>query len=68
MSARPAGATLLKRALFHSGLLALARLARQRVRGVVLRYHALTDGAGRCSTRRRTSACRSRPSGSRWRS
>ena len=36
---------LLKRVLFHSGLLALARLARQRVRGVVLRYHALTDGA-----------------------
>jgi peptidoglycan/xylan/chitin deacetylase (PgdA/CDA1 family) len=36
-------APLLKRALFHSGLLALARLARQRVRGVVLRYHALTD-------------------------
>ena len=45
MSARPAGGTLLKRALFHSGLLALARLARQRVRGVILRYHALTDGA-----------------------
>lgn len=37
-------APLLKRALFHSGLLGLARLARQRVRGVVLRYHALTDG------------------------
>jgi len=37
---------LLKRALFHSGLLALARLARQRVRGVVLRYHALTEDAG----------------------
>jgi len=36
---------LLKRVLHHSGLLALARLARQRVRGVVLRYHALTDGA-----------------------
>jgi peptidoglycan/xylan/chitin deacetylase (PgdA/CDA1 family) len=35
----------LKRALFHSGVLALARLARQRVRGLVLRYHALTDGA-----------------------
>ena len=44
MSARPAGGTLLKRAVYHSGLLALARLARQRVRGVVLRYHALTDG------------------------
>jgi peptidoglycan/xylan/chitin deacetylase (PgdA/CDA1 family) len=37
-------APLMKRVLFHSGLLALARLARQRVRGVVLRYHALTDG------------------------
>ena len=37
-------APLLKRVLFHSGLLALARLARQRVRGVVLRYHALTEG------------------------
>jgi peptidoglycan/xylan/chitin deacetylase (PgdA/CDA1 family) len=34
-----------KRALYHSGLLALARLARQRVRGLVLRYHALTEGA-----------------------
>lgn len=33
-----------KRALYHSGLLALARLARQRVRGLVLRYHAITDG------------------------
>jgi peptidoglycan/xylan/chitin deacetylase (PgdA/CDA1 family) len=39
-------APLLKRALFHSGLLALARMARQRVRGIVLRYHALTDDAG----------------------
>jgi len=38
------GSWALKRALYHSGLLALARLARQRVRGVVLRYHALTDG------------------------
>ena len=37
-------APLMKRVLFHSGLLALARLARQRVRGVVLRYHALTEG------------------------
>jgi peptidoglycan/xylan/chitin deacetylase (PgdA/CDA1 family) len=36
---------LLKRVLHHSGLLALARLARQRARGVVLRYHALTEGA-----------------------
>jgi peptidoglycan/xylan/chitin deacetylase (PgdA/CDA1 family) len=34
----------MKRVLFHSGLLALARLARQRVRGVVVRYHALTHG------------------------
>jgi peptidoglycan/xylan/chitin deacetylase (PgdA/CDA1 family) len=34
-----------KRALYHSGLLALARLARRRVRGLVLRYHAITDGA-----------------------
>lgn len=33
-----------KRALYHSGLLALARLARQRVRGLVLRYHAITEG------------------------
>ena len=39
-------APLFKRALFHSGLLGLARLARQRVRGVVLRYHALTDDPG----------------------
>jgi peptidoglycan/xylan/chitin deacetylase (PgdA/CDA1 family) len=39
------GSPLLKRVLHHSGLLALARLARQRVRGVVLRYHALTDRA-----------------------
>ena len=38
------GGTLAKRALYHSGLLALARLARQRVRGLVLRYHVLTDG------------------------
>ncbi|HEV7733125.1 MAG TPA: polysaccharide deacetylase family protein [Candidatus Binatia bacterium] len=37
---------LVKRALYHSGLLGLARMARQRVRGVVLRYHALTDGPG----------------------
>ena len=39
------GAWALKRAIYHSGLLALARLARQRVRGLVLRYHALTDGS-----------------------
>jgi peptidoglycan/xylan/chitin deacetylase (PgdA/CDA1 family) len=32
----------MKRALYHSGLLGLARLARQRVRGLVLRYHAIT--------------------------
>jgi peptidoglycan/xylan/chitin deacetylase (PgdA/CDA1 family) len=32
-----------KRILHHSGLLRLARLARSRARGVVLRYHALTD-------------------------
>jgi peptidoglycan/xylan/chitin deacetylase (PgdA/CDA1 family) len=41
---RATGSWALKRALYHSGLLALARLARQRVRGLVLRYHALTDG------------------------
>lgn len=34
----------MKRALYHSGLLALARLARQRVRALVLRYHAITEG------------------------
>jgi len=38
------GSWAVKRALYHSGLLALARLARQRVRGLVLRYHALTPG------------------------
>jgi len=42
---RAAGVWAMKRALFHSGLLALARLARQRVRGLVLRYHALTEGS-----------------------
>src|SRR5262249_9402705 len=31
--------------LYHSGLLRLARLARTRVRGIVLRYHALTETA-----------------------
>jgi peptidoglycan/xylan/chitin deacetylase (PgdA/CDA1 family) len=36
-------ARVAKRILHHSGLLGLARLARTRVRGVVLRYHALTD-------------------------
>lgn len=39
------GSWAVKRALYHSGLLALARLSRQRVRGLVLRYHALTAGA-----------------------
>ena len=34
-----------KRMLHHSGLLGLARLARTRVRGIVLRYHALTPDA-----------------------
>jgi len=38
------GMPLVKRALFHSGLLSLARMARTRVRGLILRYHALTDG------------------------
>ena len=33
---------VMKQVLHRSGLLALARLARQRARGVVLRYHALT--------------------------
>jgi peptidoglycan/xylan/chitin deacetylase (PgdA/CDA1 family) len=36
---------LAKRVLHHSGLLGLARLARAHVRGVVLRYHALTETA-----------------------
>lgn len=31
-----------KRLLHHGGLLALARLARQRTRGLMLRYHAIT--------------------------
>jgi peptidoglycan/xylan/chitin deacetylase (PgdA/CDA1 family) len=34
----------MKRVLHHSGLLALARLRRQRVRGLILRYHAITEG------------------------
>jgi peptidoglycan/xylan/chitin deacetylase (PgdA/CDA1 family) len=38
-------ARLAKRVLHHSGLLGLARLARARARGVVLRYHAITDTA-----------------------
>jgi peptidoglycan/xylan/chitin deacetylase (PgdA/CDA1 family) len=40
-----AGMPLVKRALYHSGLLSLARMARTRVRGLILRYHALTDDA-----------------------
>ena len=40
------GGRALKRLLFHSGLLGLARLARQRVRALVLRYHVVTDGTG----------------------
>jgi peptidoglycan/xylan/chitin deacetylase (PgdA/CDA1 family) len=36
---------LVKRALFHSGLLSVAALARGRRGAVVLRYHAITDGA-----------------------
>ena len=38
------GAWAAKRMLHYSGLLALARHARSRVRALVLRYHALTDG------------------------
>jgi peptidoglycan/xylan/chitin deacetylase (PgdA/CDA1 family) len=34
----------MKRVLWHSGLLALARNARTRARALVLRYHAITDG------------------------
>lgn len=45
MSVAHDDAPLLKRALFRSGLLSLARLARQHHRGVLLRYHALTEGA-----------------------
>ncbi len=37
------GRRIVKSMLYHSGLLALARLARQRVRAVILRYHAITD-------------------------
>ncbi len=43
------GAWAVKRALYHSGLLALARLSRQRMRGLVLRYHALTEGTAEVS-------------------
>jgi peptidoglycan/xylan/chitin deacetylase (PgdA/CDA1 family) len=39
------GTWAMKRALFHSGLLSLASLARRRGGGLVLRYHAITDGA-----------------------
>jgi len=39
------GTWAMKRALFHSGLLALAGLARRKAGGLVLRYHAITDGA-----------------------
>src|SRR5881397_287246 len=38
------GAWAAKRMMHYSGLLALARLSRSRVRALVLRYHALTDG------------------------
>ena len=38
-------ARMAKRVLYHSGLLALARLARTRGRAIVLRYHALTPDA-----------------------
>jgi peptidoglycan/xylan/chitin deacetylase (PgdA/CDA1 family) len=37
-------ARVAKRLLHHSGFLGLARLARSHARGVILRYHALTDG------------------------
>src|SRR2546426_6019370 len=36
----------LKRFLYHSGLLTLAGLARSRRGALVLRYHAVTEGAG----------------------
>jgi peptidoglycan/xylan/chitin deacetylase (PgdA/CDA1 family) len=35
----------MKRALFHSGVLGLAGLVRRRAGGLVLRYHAITEGA-----------------------
>src|SRR5262249_13035587 len=41
---RRMGTWAMKRALFHSGLLSLAELARGRNGAVVLRYHAITDG------------------------
>jgi peptidoglycan/xylan/chitin deacetylase (PgdA/CDA1 family) len=37
-----------KRLLFHSGLLALARRRRRRERAIILRYHAITDGPDVC--------------------
>lgn len=43
------GIWAMKRVLHHSGLLALARLRRRRARGLILRYHALTEGAGEVS-------------------
>jgi peptidoglycan/xylan/chitin deacetylase (PgdA/CDA1 family) len=42
---RRVGTWAMKRALFHSGLLSLAGLARRRAGGLVLRYHAISDGA-----------------------
>jgi peptidoglycan/xylan/chitin deacetylase (PgdA/CDA1 family) len=45
MELRRMGTWAMKRALFHSGLLSLAALARRRAGGLVLRYHAITDGA-----------------------
>jgi peptidoglycan/xylan/chitin deacetylase (PgdA/CDA1 family) len=45
MSRGRLGSWAVKQVLFHSGLLGLARLARQRVRGLVLRYHAITPDA-----------------------
>jgi peptidoglycan/xylan/chitin deacetylase (PgdA/CDA1 family) len=36
-------ARVAKRVLHHTGLLGLARLARSHARGVILRYHAVTD-------------------------
>src|SRR5262245_61845751 len=49
MSVKPtslprASAWAMKRLLYHSGLLALARMTRQHGRAMVLRYHAVTEG------------------------
>src|SRR5262249_49891691 len=49
MSVKPASlprasAWAMKRLLYHSGLLALARMTRQHGRALVLRYHAVTEG------------------------